>query len=300
MKIEICNSSLVILNCKSILKTIYHKTTPVTGTLPFYQFLIFILIFSFNANAQLNEVHNEWGNYFEKFKVKGSIVVYDLKQDKYYFYNRAQYTVPFTPASTFKILNSLVALQTKVAPDENFILKWDGKDRGNEAWNVDTDLKTAFKNSTVWYYQELARRAGEKKMKKYVKKSKYGNKDISGGIDQFWLTGGLRITPEQQIDFLVKLYKNKLCFKKHNLEIVKQMMIQEDTLGYVLRGKTGWGADMKKNIGWYVGYVTTSTNVFFFATCIQDEAMENKDFSKSRLIITRRVLRDLKIIPEAE
>ncbi|MEO8146011.1 MAG: class D beta-lactamase [Bacteroidia bacterium] len=262
--------------------------------------VLFLLCFYFNSNAQLNEVHNEWGAYFEKFKVKGSCVIYDLKKDKYYFYNRAQFTVPTTPASTFKILNSLIALQTSVAPDENFILKWDGKDRGNEAWNKDTDMKTAFKNSTVWYYQELARRAGEKRMKKYVKKAHYGNKDISGGIDQFWLTGGLRITPQQQIEFLVKLYKNKLPFKKHNIEIVKNIMIQEDTLGYVLRGKTGWGTDMKTNIGWYVGYVTKGDNIFFFATRIQDDAMENKDFSKSRLIITRRILRDLKVIPEPE
>jgi beta-lactamase class D len=253
-----------------------------------------------HTNAQLNEVHNEWSSYFEHFKVKGSCVVYDLKKDKFYFCNRAQYTVPFTPASTFKILNSLIALQTKVATDENFILKWDGKDRGHEEWNKDTDMKNAFKNSTVWYYQELARRVGEKKMLKYVKKARYGNKNISGGIDQFWLTGGLRISPEQQIAFLVKLYKNKLPFKNRNLEIVKRIMIQEDTLGYVLRGKTGWGNDLKKNIGWYVGYVTKGNNVYFFATCTQDDAMENKDFSKSRTIITRRILRDLKIIPEME
>lgn len=266
-----------------------------------YQISFFIsFCFCLAANAQLNEVHNEWGDYFQKFKVKGSCVVYDLKRDKYYFYNRAQFTIPYLPASTFKILNSLIALQTGVAPDENFILKWDGKDRGREEWNKDTDMKTAFKNSTVWYYQELARRVGEKRMKKYVRRSHYGNKDISGGIDQFWLTGGLRITPKQQINFLERLYKNKLRFKKHNLETLKRIMIQEDTLGYVLRGKTGWAADLKTNIGWYVGYVSKGNDVFFFATCIQDDAMDNNDFSKSRTIITRRILRDLKVIPEVD
>lgn len=265
------------------------------------KFVIFSFLFSFlfslNATAQLNEVHNEWQNYFDEYQVKGSCVVFDLKHDKYFFYNRAQYTMPFSPASTFKILNSLIALQTKVAPDENFELPWDGKDRGNDLWNKNTDMKSAFRNSTVWYYQELASRIGEKKMKKYVKRAHYGNEDISGGITQFWLTGGLRITPKQEIEILQKLYKNKLPFSNRNQEIVKNLMLQEDTLGYQLRFKTGWAVDGKTNIGWFVGYVTKADKVYFFATCIQDDAMENKNFSQCRSIITRKILRDLKILP---
>lgn len=264
------------------------------------KFIVVAFLFSFHTNAQLNEVHNEWGNYFETCNVKGSCVVYDLKRDKYYFYNRAQYTVGFLPASTFKILNSLIALQTKVVPDENFVLNWDGKDHGNEVWNKNTDMKSAFRNSTVWYYQELATRIGEKKMKKYVKRSHYGNEDISGGITQFWLTGGMRISPKQELEVLQKLYKNKLPFSNRNQEIVKSMMLQEDTLGYQMRFKTGWAVDIKTNIGWFVGYVTKGEEVYFFATCIQDDALENKNFSQCRSTITRKILRDLKILPSVE
>ena len=269
----------------------------VTFVIRYLKFVIVALVFYNNAAAQLNQVHNEWQNYFDNCNVKGSCVVYDLKHDKYFFYNRAQYTMMFSPASTFKILNSLIALQTKVAPNENFILEWDGKDRGNELWNKSTDMKTAFRNSTVWYYQELASRIGEKKMKKYVRRSRYGNKDISGGITQFWLTGGLRISPKQEIETLQKLYKNKLPFSNRNQELVKNMMLQEDTLGYQLRYKTGTAKDIKTNIGWLVGYVTKGEEVYFFATCIQDDALENKNFSQCRSSITRKILRDLKILP---
>jgi len=238
---------------------------------------------------------DDFRKFFDAYKVEGSFALYDLKNDSYVFCNEGQFRQPFTPASTFKICNSLIGLETGAIKDENFVIKWDGIVRPVVAWNKDQDMKTAFRNSTVPYYQELARRVGGKRMKYWLDKAKYGNADTSGGIDRFWLTGGLRITPEQQIRFLVRLFKNDLPFSMRTTEIVKRIMIARDTTGYVLRAKSGLSEQDKKSIGWYVGYLETATGTYFFATCIQCADSENPDFAKARIEITLRILKELKL-----
>lgn len=242
------------------------------------------------GQAQKNEVRNDFKKYYDQFSVQGSFILYDQQNDKYTFYNQEQTKQSFTPASTFKICNSLIGLETGVIGDENFVITWDSVVRQNSKWNQDHDLKTAFKNSTVWYYQELARRVGGQQMKLWLDKANYGNADTSGGIDKFWLTGGLLITPQQQIDFLVKLRNNKLPFSQRSMDIVKKIMIEKDTLDYVIRGKSGWGA--KEDIGWFVGYIEIGENVYYFANCIQAT-----DFNKAnaRRDIVYLILDDLKL-----
>ena len=248
------------------------------------------------AAQEQKETRDDFKKFFESFKVEGSFALFDLKNDSYVFCNEAQFRHPFIPASTFKICNSLIGLETGVIRDENFVIKWDGVVRQVVEWNKDQDLKTAFKNSTVPYYQELARRVGGKRMKYWLDKAKYGNADTSGGIDRFWLTGGLRVTPEQQIKFLVRLYKNDLPFSTKSIDIVKKIMIAQDTLGFVLRAKTGWSEQDSKSIGWYVGYLETGAGTYFFSTCIQCADQQNPDFAKARREITLSILKTLKLL----
>lgn len=244
----------------------------------------------------VNEIRSDFKKYYDQFKVEGSFVVYDQNKNAYTFYNQEQFKQAYTPASTFKICNSLIGLETGVIADENFVIPWDRITRKNPNWNADHDLKTAFQNSTVWYYQELARRVGGKKMKYWLDKVKYGNADTTGGIDKFWLIGGLRISPEQQIDFLKRLQNNQLPFSQRSVDIVKNIMIAKDTLDYVVRVKTGWGVQDGKDIGWYVGYVETKDNVYYFANCIQSSKKDNPDFISSRIEIAYLILDELKII----
>jgi beta-lactamase class D len=260
--------------------------------------ILAVLVLVSWQQAPKTENRDDFKTHYDRYKVQGSFVLYDQKQDKYTFYNKAQFKQAFTPASTYKICNSLIGLETGVIKDSNFVIKWDGKVRQNPKWNADHDLKTAFKNSTVWYYQELARRVGGKQMKYWLDKANYGNADTSGGIDKFWLTGGLRITPEQEIDFLKRLHDNKLPFSKRSVEMVKQIMIEKEAPGYVLRAKTGWGAQDTTDIGWYVGYVETKDNVYYFANCIQCSDPNNKDFGNARTEIAWAILKELKIIKE--
>ena len=186
-------------------------------------------------------------------------------------------------------------METGVIQDENFVMKWDGVDRSRPEWNKDHDLKSAFRNSTVWYYQELARRVGGERMKKWLDLIGYGNADTSGGIDMFWLSGGLRITPEQQVLFLKRLYEDKLPFSKRTMDIVKQIMVAKDTATYTLRAKTGWGDQGGQDIGWYVGYLQTKDNVIFFATCIQRPRSDELGFMRARIEITVAILKELKL-----
>lgn len=256
--------------------------------------LLFVLILtSFNLKPK-EEIRTDFKKFYDQYNVEGSFVLYDQKNNKYTFYNKQQFKQAFSPASTFKICNSLIGLETGVIKDENFVIKWDSTVRQNANWNKDHDLKTAFKNSTVWYYRELARRVGCQQMKYWLDKCKYGNTDTSGGLDKFWLRGGLRITPEQQVDFLRKLHDNKLPFSKRSTDIVKNIMIVKDTVNYTLRAKTGWDDGDKKSTGWYVGYVEKNGNVYYFANCIQTADF---DKAKARIEITSQILSELKLAP---
>lgn len=254
----------------------------------------FLVFFAFVPKDKV-EVREDFKKFYDEQKVEGSFVVLDQNMMKYTAYNPKQYRETFSPASTFKICNSLIGLETGVLTDENFVIKWDSIIRPNTKWNKDHSLKSAFQNSTVWYYQELARRVGGEKMKYWLNKAQYGNADTSGGIDLFWLKGGLRISPEQQVNFLKRFRNNQLPFSKRSVDIVKKIMIADSTAEYVLRAKTGW-ADNESgvSVGWYVGYVETKDNVYYFSNCIQ-----TKDFdkAKARIDITYQILRELKIIP---
>lgn len=255
--------------------------------------IIFMVLPGFNS-TETKEVRN-FKNYFDAFQVSGSFILYDQDNNHSVVYNEQQLNEQFIPASTFKICNSLIGLETGIIPDENFIIPWDSVVRRNPDWNASQDLKTAFKNSTVWYYQELARRVGGEKMNYWLKKAGYGNADTSGGIDQFWLTGGLRISPAQQIDFLKRLYHNELPFSQRSMDIVKKIMIQEETTEYILRMKTGWGVMQDTDIGWDVGYLEAKNHVYYFANCIQCNDPNNMNFGIARTAIVDSVLHELKL-----
>jgi beta-lactamase class D len=237
----------------------------------------------------------ELGKFFKEYNVVGSFVLYDRNNDSMVCYNHARITKEFIPASTFKIPNSLIALETGVVSDENFVIKWDSTHYGIEPWNRDHTLITAFANSVVWYFQEIARRIGQTRMQHFVDTLRYGNRDISGGIDRFWLDGGLRISQLQQIDFLRRLYAYQLPVSMRSIDIVKKIMILEKTDSYTLSAKTGLALRTDREIGWLVGYLERDGNVYFFATNIEQKDPTDL-FGKARLEITRSIFRSLHLL----
>jgi beta-lactamase class D len=232
---------------------------------------------------------------FQELGVNGSIVIYDKNNRRFYEHNPTRNTTAFFPGSTFKILNALISLETGVIRDDVTVLTWDGITREIPAWNRDTNLRQAFKDSTVWFYQVLARKNGRERMQKFVEQVNYGNRQIGTAdrIDRFWLEGPLKITPKQEIEFLQKLERNDLPFSQRTIELVKDMMIIERTPDYTLRGKTGWLTSVTPNLGWIVGYLERKNNVYFFATNIDMATVKE---AGKRLELTRRSFKALGVL----
>lgn len=227
----------------------------------------------------------------------GAFVLLDIAANQIIRCNPTRCAAGYVPASTFKIFNALVALETGVAADTNFTLQWDSVDRSNPNWNRDQTIAEAFRNSTVWFYQELARRIGQQRMQDWVSREGYGNRNIQGGIDKFWLKGELRISPNQQVEFLRRLFDGKVNFSKRTTEMVKQMMLQRDTLSYRLRAKTGWGNMKEWQIGWIVGWIERPQGGAIFALNLESRD-PNYPMMKSRIEALQGILKELAILPK--
>ena len=203
--------------------------------------------------------------HFADHKATGTFVLYAVKADSCMRYNPERAKRRFLPASTFKIFNTMAALEAESIPDDTTILKWDGVERPVSGWNQDQDMRTAFRNSTVWFYQELARRTGEDQLREMMEREHYGNASVSGGVDAFWLNGGLRISANEQISFLTKLHRRTLGFPVHAQGTVHRIMFLEERSGSTLRGKTGWTEQDGNQIGWFVGFVERKDEMYVYA-----------------------------------
>lgn len=253
-----------------------------------------LTIWTFNSVGQ-----TDFGKYFDSLNVNGSTTVYDYKNKQWIYSDNQDAEIATLPASTFKIPNSLVALEYKAVADENQVLKWDGEEKlhlGNpvSSWNKDTDLKNAFKNSTVWFYVEVAKRIERKTYRKILQKIKYGNGNFNEPGFDFWNYGKFKVSPKNQVNFLIKLYESKLPFSKSTIDKVKEIMISEQTETHIYRDKTGWTRKNGQDIGWWVGYLETKDNVYFFSTrLIKDEKDNNPNFLKARKEITKLILKEI-------
>lgn len=264
----------------------------------FYHFLILIISLNSCTSNDRNTNNDEAlsvdnnaffevaKNAFEKRDINGCFILRDISADANLIYNEKRANEPFLPASTYKILNSMIALQCGVISDEKVVIAWDSVKRSVSAWNRDHNMESGIKNSVVWFYQELARRIGEQRMQYWVDTVGYGNKAIGKAIDSFWLVGDLRITPMEQVRFLENFINGKLPFNKDHISTVKRILTEDKGEGYTLRGKTGW-ADFGVPVGWYVGYLEYQGSTFIFVNNI--EIRNNKD-ANARKEITKEVL----------
>jgi beta-lactamase class D len=148
----------------------------------------------------------------------------------------------FIPASAFQITHALFALDAGIVRDEFQIFRWDGTKRDSESWNHAHDLRSSMRSSAVWVYQQFARELGEQRERHYLSKISYGNADPPGGVDTFWLSGNLRISAEEQVALLQRLYRNDLPFRVEHQRLVNDVMIVAAGRNWILRAQTGWQA----------------------------------------------------------
>jgi beta-lactamase class D len=239
----------------------------------------------------------DFKKYFDEDSVNGCFVLYDLNNDILVKYNPERCDSGYLPASTFKIPNSVIAVEERIIKSDTQTIKWDSVVWDRKEMNQDQDLRTAFKYSVIWVYFEFARKIGLEKYKEYLTSFNYGNKDLSGSPDKFWLDGGLRISANQQVEFLRNFYTYRLNVFKSTIDVVKRLMVIEAPTGYKFSGKTGGGyLPDGRVIMWLVGYVEKGGNTYFYAlnfTCGQ----YNTNTGKMRYSMTKNILRELKVLP---
>lgn len=234
-------------------------------------FFYFIFGSSLVAAESLSE-NSDWNGFFNKASVKGVFVLCKSTAEKCTTNDVVRANTLFLPASTFKIPNALIALEAGVIKSPDQVFKWDGAPRAMKQWERDFNLRGAIQNSVVPIFQKLAVSIGQKRMQSYVHQFKYGNENIDGGLDHFWLDGALRISAVQQVEFLERLNKNKLPASSYNQLIVKDALVSEAAPEYVIRSKTGYslgapgyGDRSKPGIAWWVGWIEKGTEIYYFA-----------------------------------
>ena len=236
---------------------------------------------------------NALRKYFEAKSVDGSFTMLNNSDGQITVYNMSLDTARFLPASTFKILNSLIGLQTGVITDDSMVIKWDGVKRSNPEWNKNLDMTEAFRVSAVPYYQEVARRIGKDTMQLWIDSVGYGNKVMAGAVDSFWLNNSLKISSDEQLGFMKKLYFDQLPFRKSVQQMVRNAMLMEDNTNYKLSYKTGMGnAEDSSTIGWVVGWIEENNHVYFFSTLVKSKEPDDEEMPKIRMSITRDILKE--------
>lgn len=273
--------------------------------------LFIILIVSCSRENVLYQ--NQWGTIFKKHGIDSACFeLADNNHDQIYIYNLKRAGTRFSPASTFKIMNALIAFESNTAPDEKLNIQWDGIKRRPE-WDKDMNMREAFKLSCVPYFQELARRIGKVEMQKYLDTIRYGNKNIGPEIDNFWLNDSLKISADEQVGLMKKLYFDKLPMAQRTQRIVRSLMLQEENENYKLYYKTGTRFYPENNgtkvLAWIVGFAEkkevqktimekkTETNYkpYFFAMNYETNDTTSK-MSETRIEILKDILKERRII----
>jgi beta-lactamase class D len=238
------------------------------------------------------------------FKGKaGTLVLYDESKNKTYRYNEKRAKKRYPPCSTFKIAHSLIALDSMAIDNKEHQIKWNPNKHNKKSWwpkswTKDHNLTSAFKNSVLWYYQDLVNKVGIQKYHTYLKWFDYGNHKIKGNPKTFWLENSLKISADEQITFLKKLKNGDLGLSSQATETVQELMILDKDKEGILRGKTGTCllSDSNKDnpfkgplMGWLVGYYEDTRGPIYYALQVEGENYKQIN-SKVRMGMIKKAL----------
>jgi len=226
---------------------------------------------------------------FRAEEITGTFVAESIDGEISYFHNESRATTRFSPASTFKIPNTLVALNFGVVESKSSTFTWDGVDKGLERWNSNQTLETAFKVSCVWCYQHVARVIGRDKYESALAELGYGNQSVGEQVDLFWLDGSLAISAIEQVSFLRKLYNYDVPYQREHVDILRTIMVDQQTEQYTIYAKTGW-AVTEPQVAWYVGFVELEDGAWLFAMNMQVDGPEQAALRQELAIRSLRAL----------
>lgn len=242
------------------------------------KFFLIPSLFLFLAGCGVNKgkIDNSLKIYFDSAKVDGCFSMFDNSTGRVTVYNMMLDTQRILPGSTFDIVNSLIGLETGKIIDEKMVI------------NQGPSLDSAFRFSGLSYFQEVSRVIGRDTMKQWIDTLKYGNMDIGGSLDSFWLNNTLKISPDEQLGLVKKLYFDQLPFQKRSQQIVRDLMLQENNTQYKFSYKTGEGSDNQNAIGWVVGWVEENKHVYFFVTLVKTAG--TNDMPAASMKISKSIL----------
>ncbi|WP_077325513.1 BlaR1 family beta-lactam sensor/signal transducer [Virgibacillus siamensis] len=233
-------------------------------------------------------IYEDLSGFFKDYD--GSFVIYDLREAQYHIYNKDKSTLRVSPNSTYKIYSALFALESGVITRHQTSMKWNGKTYPYNTWNQNQNLFTAMENSVTWYFQRLDKLVQMESIQAYLDQLNYGNQNVSGGIESYWLESSLKISPIEQVQLLKNFYTNKFGFDKKNIQFVKEAIKLETKDQAALYGKTGTGTVNGKNVnGWFIGFAETEHNTYFFAANIENSHHANGSTAAK---ITKSILKD--------
>jgi beta-lactamase class D len=224
---------------------------------------------------------------FAEHRAMGTFALLDASGERMTVVNGARVERRYFPASTFKIANSLIALETGAVRDEQEVIPYGGKPQPVKNWERDMGMREAIPISNVPVYQEIARRIGLERMKAAVDRLGYGNREVGVVVDRFWLDGPLQISAVEQARFVAGLARQQLPMSARSQAIVRDILRLEARDGAVLYGKTGWTTSVTPGIGWWVGWVERGGDVHAFALNIDMAVSQD---APKRLAIGRALL----------
>lgn len=242
---------------------------------------------SFSENISYVDLSTYFGEY------EGSFVLYDLKHDTWNIHDMEHATLRVAPNSTYKIYDALLGLEKGVITPDNSLMKWNGAPYPFETWNTDQTLQSAMHSSVNWYFQAIDKQLGAASVSKYIQEIGYGNKKMSDDLSTYWMESSLKISPVEQVELLMKLHTNSFGFASKNINAVKDSIFLSSSKTGALYGKTGTGrVDGHDTNGWFIGYIETPDNTYFFATNIR---ANGNAAGRNASEITLKILSDLNI-----
>jgi beta-lactamase class D len=254
--------------------------------------IIIVYLFACLASCSVNKAKtdNSLRQYFDENKADGCFTLLNNTNGEITVYNMRYDTMRFSPSTSFNIVNALIGLQTGRITNDTMMIRWDGIKRPDDTCNRDMGMAEAFRLNCTPYFQQVARRTGKDTMQAWIDTLGYGNKNMEGPIDSFWLNNHLKISPDEQLGLVKRLYFDQLPFRKSVQQMVRDLLLQEDNTAYKLSYKYGNGRDEEQNdIGWVTGWIEENHQVYFFASFVKAPAATT-DFGNLSLKITKSIL----------
>lgn len=234
------------------------------------------------ATATINEV--DYSSYFAGRN--GCAVFFHPDENQYDIYNLGMADLQRSPCSTFKIISSLLGLESGIINWQNSVRAWSGEQFWMSEWNQDIDFPAAFRSSCVWYFRQVIDDIGKAAMQEGLATLNYGNQDISDwegrlntnndnrALTGFWIESSLKISPKQQTGVMAHIFEPDSPFSEETTSRLKEVMLVEQTASSnAIYGKTGSGKDNGVWVdAWFVGMIEREAGNIYFATYMGESA----------------------------